>query len=159
MLEVGRVSRPHGLRGQVVLEMVSNRRERLEKGAVLSGRAGDLRVEHAVAAPGSGGRRRFIVSFAGVDDRAAAEALRGEVLRGEPIDDPDAWWVHDLVGAQVVTPSGTGLGRVEAVEDNPASDLLVLDSGVLVPLRFVVRRERGLLTAELPEGLVESQAV
>ncbi len=46
-------------------------------------------------------------------------------------------WVHELVGAEVVLPDGTAVGAVEAVQDNPAHELLVLDSGALVPVVFV----------------------
>lgn len=157
VLEIGRVVRAHGLHGQVVVEMLSNRKERWEKGAAFLSEAGFLRVERAVAVPSSNGRQRFIVTFAGVVDRSAAELLRGQSLRGEPIEDPGAWWVHELVGSEVVTQGGVRLGRVEALQENPASDLLVLDGGELIPLRFVTVRQPGLLTVELPEGLIESQ--
>jgi hypothetical protein len=48
------------------------------------------------------------------------------------------------------------LGTVEGVEANPASDLLVLDGGVLIPLRFVVASEPGVrITVEVPDGLLD----
>jgi 16S rRNA processing protein RimM len=80
------------------------------------------------------------------------------VLRAEaPADtDPDDLWVHELVGAAVVEADGTERGVVEAVQDNPASDLLVLDSGALVPLRFVTGRDpEGRVVVEVPAGLFE----
>ena len=49
--------------------------------------------------------------------------------------------------------SGVELGTVEAVEANPASDLLVLDGERLVPLTFVVEHEPGVLIADPPDGL------
>jgi 16S rRNA processing protein RimM len=101
-------------------------------------------------------KHRWIVSFVGIGDRTAAEGLVGAVLRAEPIDDPDALWVHELIGCEVVDVDGVLRGRVEAVEQNPASDLLVLDSGALVPLRFLVdgpaaRR----LVVDVPTGLFD----
>lgn len=73
----------------------------------------------------------------GVSDRVGAEALAGAILLAEAItDDPAGYWVHDLVGAEVVDVAGTVRGTVVTVLANPASDLLELDSGPLVPLRF-----------------------
>jgi 16S rRNA processing protein RimM len=68
--------------------------------------------------------------------------------------------VHELVGALVrdIGPSAQGeVGRVAAVEANPASDLLVLESGALIPTRFVVRLDAAahVVEVELPEGLLE----
>jgi ribosomal 30S subunit maturation factor RimM len=63
--------------------------------------------------------------------------------------------VDELLGATVVSAAGDTLGRITAVEANPASDLLVLDTGVLVPTRFVVGGiVDATVTVELPEGLV-----
>ena len=76
--------------------------------------------------------------FEGVHDRDAADALRNVVLLGEPIDDPDELWVHELIGATVIDQYGTARGTVTRLVENPASDLLELDSGTLVPAQFVV---------------------
>lgn len=97
---------------------------------------------------------RWIVHFAGTDDRTAAEALHGAVVEAEPLDDPDVLWAHDLVGARVSTTEGRHVGTVVAVEANPAADLLVLDSGALVPVGFVVDSDEGEVTIDPPTGLV-----
>jgi 16S rRNA processing protein RimM len=47
------------------------------------------------------------------------------------------------------------LGGVIAVEANPASDLLVLDGGGLIPLRFVVEHAPGHLVVDIPAGLLD----
>jgi 16S rRNA processing protein RimM len=75
----------------------------------------------------------------------------------EPLsDDPDELWVHALIGKQVVETDGTRRGVVESVQANPASDLLVLDSGALVPLRFMIsRNESDELVVDVPDGLFE----
>ncbi len=102
-------------------------------------------------------QHRWIVAFAGIDDRPAAEALHGRVLRAEPLEDADALWVHELIGAEVVTPDGRSWGRVESVEANPAHDLLVLDDGTLVPEVFVTD-STGLparIVIDPPEGLLD----
>jgi 16S rRNA processing protein RimM len=154
-LEIGRVVRPHGLRGQVVVELGTNRTERMAPGAGLRGPAGELQVRRATPQAPVGGKDRWLVSFYGVDTREGAEALRGAVLTAPPLPDPDAWWVHDLIGAEVVDLAGTTIGIVEAVEANPASDLLVLSEGPLIPLRFITDRGGGRLVADLPPGLLE----
>jgi len=97
-----------------------------------------------------------VVRFEGVDRLEAAEALRGTVLWAEPIEVEGALWVHELVGAEVRTTDGRELGRIEAVEPNPASDLLVLTGGALVPVRFVVEhRPNEVVVVDVPDGLVD----
>ena len=123
---------------------------RLEPGSLLT--AGHRTLRIAASRPFG---RRFLVTFDGVADRAAAESLRGVVLLAEAIEVPGALWVHEMVGAEVVDASGRQLGRVVAVEANPASDLLVLEGGALVPLRFVVHHAPGHLVVEVPAGLVD----
>lgn len=150
MLDVGRIVKPHGLRGDVIVELFTNRTERLAPGTSLSTADGPLVVDRS--SPHHG---RWIVHFEGVVGIDAAEALRGVVLSAEPLDDPNALWVHELVGAEVVGIDGTAYGRVEAVEANPASDLLVLDGGGLVPLRFVVSHEDARIVIDPPAGLLD----
>jgi 16S rRNA processing protein RimM len=151
LLDVGRVVKPHGLGGEVVVERWSDLDDRLAPGSVLSSDVGELTV--ASSRPHQG---RHLVRFEGVAGHSAAEALRGVVLRAHPVERPGTLWVHELVGAQVVDAAGRVLGTVAAVEANPASDLLVLDSGALIPLRFVTAHEAGVrVTVDVPEGLVE----
>lgn len=151
LLEIGRVGRPHGTGGEVAVTLVSNRPERLAPGSELQTDAGTLRV--LAARPHN---QRHLVAFAGVVDRSQAEALRGLVLRAAPIDDPAETWVHELIGARVVDQHGTDRGPVASVVANPASDLLELTDGALVPMRFVVAsvpRER--IEVDVPDGLFE----
>jgi 16S rRNA processing protein RimM len=155
-LEVGFVARAHGLRGEVVVELVTNRPERVAPGAVLGLADGrSLSVERSGRLGGPGGRDRFIVAFAGIADRPGADRLRALTLYAPPLEEDDTLWVHALIGAEVVDAAGVRRGRVEAVEENPASDLLVLDTGALVPLRFVVAHDAGRVTVETPEGLFD----
>jgi 16S rRNA processing protein RimM len=144
----------HGLRGEVVVELVTDVVARLAPGSRLE--AGDDTLVVEAARPHQG---RFIVAFEGVVSREGADALRGCSLRAEPLDDPEALWVHELIGAAVSLVDGTPCGVVTAVQANPADDLLVLDSGHLVPVRFVVGwaddglRERVII--DPPEGLFD----
>jgi len=151
MLEIGRITRPHGVRGELVVRLVSNRGERLDPGSVLSSPRGPLRVVSARPHKGD-----WLVRFAEVADRSRAEQLCGLMLSAEPVDDPDELWVHELVGATVRDQHGLDRGRVRAVVANPASDLLELDSGALVPARFVVSHLAGIrVDVDVPEGLFD----
>ena len=150
LLEVGRISRPHGLGGDVYVDLTTDRTERLDPGSRLWCRGEWLTVNHAARQP-----QRWLVRFEGITDRTAAERLAGARLHAEPIDDPDALWVHHLVGAEVVELDGAARGRCVAVIDNPAADLLELDSGALVPVTFVVGFADGVVTIDPPEGLFE----
>ena len=151
LLEIGRVGRPHGTGGEVTVTLVSNRPERLAPGSELQTDVGTLRV--AAVRPHN---QRHLVTFAGIDDRDKAEALRGLVLRAAPIADADELWVHELIGARVVEVSGTDRGRVASVVANPAGDLLELVDGTLVPLRFVVDSVPGeRIEVDVPDGLFE----
>jgi 16S rRNA processing protein RimM len=156
-LEVGRVGRAHGLRGEVAVTFLSDRSERTEIGATFVASSKAVADRTLVVATARPHQDRWLVRFEGIDDRTAAESLRGCVLHADqlPARDGDELWVHDLVGAEVVDRAGTGLGRVAAVEANPAHDLLVLDSGPLVPVTFVVEHEPGRIVVEVPDGLLE----
>jgi 16S rRNA processing protein RimM len=152
LLEVGRIVKPHGLRGDVIVALSTNRRERVAVGAALTDGSGRTYVVDR-SSPHQG---RFIVTFHGVNSIEAADGLRDTTLFAEPIDDPEALWIHDLIGARVEDAAGTVLGTVEGVQANPASDLLVLEDGGLIPLRFVVDLDPGVrVTVDVPDGLLD----
>ena len=152
LLEVGRITKAFGVRGEVLVALTSDRTSRLDPGSVLTTDRGDLTVVSAARH-----QDRWIVQFEGFHDRDAAETWRGTVLRAEPFheDDTDTLWVHELVGASVVLADGSAVGTVTSVEANPASDLLVLDGGALVPVVFVVDHAPGRVTIDPPEGLFD----
>jgi 16S rRNA processing protein RimM len=158
LLEVGHVVRPHGLDGDVIVELITDQLERLDPGTALLVDSGSLSV--VASRPH---QHRFIVRFDGIADRAAADRLRGAVLRAEPLDVPGALWAHEVIGRVVVLPDGQICGRVEAVQANPADDLLVLDTGPLVPVALVVGWDRPpevtdadrRLVIDPPEGLLD----
>lgn len=150
-LEIGRILKPHGLTGEAVVELSTNVPGRLAPGASFVTDVRPLVVQSVRPHQG-----RHLVRFEGVRDRAGAESLRGLVLRAKPVAIEGALWVHELVGARALDVGGRALGRVVAVEPNPASDLLVLDTGALVPLRFVTGLDPGReVIVDAPEGLVE----
>jgi len=104
----------------------------------------------------------WVIRFVGVEDVYAAEALRGATLTAPFLDpgldgaaDHDTIWVHDLIGCEVRDVHGTALGTVVAVDANPAHDMLVLDSGPLLPMPFVVEHSPGRVVVDLPDGLLD----
>jgi 16S rRNA processing protein RimM len=150
LLEVGRIARAHGLRGELVVELITDRHERVAPGSRLFTDRGEFVV--LASRPHLG---RYIVAVDGCVDRTSAEAMAGLTLRAEPLEDPDALWAHDVIGTTVVERDGTARGNVVSVQANPAHDLLVLDSGALVPIVFVVSSEGGITTIDAPAGLFE----
>jgi 16S rRNA processing protein RimM len=158
MLEIGRITKAHGLGGEVVVDLVTNRPGRLDAGQRLTVRcmgATTAAGEELVIRASRPFQHRHLVYFEGVSTRSAAERLRGALLLAPAVEDSDALFVHELIGAEVVDLTGTSHGIVTAVEANPASDLLVGESGWLVPLRFVVARRNSQLVVDGPEGLFE----
>lgn len=173
---VGRVLRPHGVRGEVVVEVASDNPERFVKGAELllmaPGQAGEASPESA--------RRRLtidtvrphrgvlLVGFAGIEDRDAADAVRGElaVPAGEVPEAPEGTWYHfQLLGCRVIDRAAGDLGEVvDLLEDGGGLLLVVAGEGRRVPVPFVERFLVGVdvaarrIEVALPEGLIEACA-
>jgi 16S rRNA processing protein RimM len=136
-----------------VVQLWTDQLSRLSPGSALVSARGVL----TVASSKPFGEERFIVQFEGVEGRTAAEQLRGVELEAEPVEVPGVLWVHELEGATVCDATGTELGRVKAVEANPASDLLVLESGGLIPAIFITSHDPAARTVhvDIPDGLLD----
>jgi len=154
LLEVGHIRRAHGLRGDVFVQLLSDSDARVAPGSEFFADGERMVVESSRVA--SNGRR--IVKFDRIADRTAAEQYANRALRGRPIDDPDALWVHEMIGRRVVEADGTDRGRCVSVLANPAADLLELDNGALVPSNFVVSLDEDTITVETPDGLFDLDA-
>lgn len=158
LMEVGRIGRAHGVHGELYVELLTDRTERLAVGARLL--AGDQWL--TVAASRRAGER-WLVRFEQITDRTAAERHVGLRVSAEPLppraDEGDGLYVHQLIGALVVGVDGTEHGRCVSVLANPANDLLELESGALVPVVFVQRLEGEGDTRRViidpPEGLFD----
>jgi 16S rRNA processing protein RimM len=173
-LTVGRVVRAHGLSGEVVVEI------RTDDPAARFAPGNTLRAKGSPKGAGSDGPERtfvvddvrehggrLLVRLAGVDDRDAADALRGSLFLIDsdelpPIDEPDTYYDHQLEGLRVRTTTGTDVGVVVEVLHTAAGELLAVkrDSDeVLVP--FVgaivtsVSLDDGSLEIDPPEGLLD----
>ncbi len=150
LLEIGRISRPHGLRGEVVVVPITDLRDRFVVGARYDSRKGPMVI--TAVRPF---QHRWLVCFEGCTTREQAEALAGTVLLAEPREDEGELFVHQLIGRQVVDQHGANHGAVTAVEANPAADLLVLANGALVPLNFMVALNGDIIEVDVPAGLFD----
>lgn len=159
LLAVGRISRAHGIRGEVSVHKLTEVEHRFAPGSA-------LRLEDGRTLTVQSSRphqQQLLVKFEEVADRTQAEALRGEVLLISAEESPDppggAFWIHQVVGLEVVTEGGRSLGRIREVEGNPANDLWVTESGALIPaIRDVVASvdlEAGRVTIKEIPGLLE----
>ncbi len=152
LLLVGHVRKAHGLKGEVVVRLSTNRDERVAKGARMI--VGDTELTVKSSRPKDAD---FLVTFVGVTTREQADELRGSELHAEPLDDPDELWVHELIGCRVVDQDGVDRGEIAAVQANPASDLLVLDSELLIPTVFVIDADvdAAVVNVDVPDGLFD----
>lgn len=156
LLEIGRIARPHGLSGEVLVDLVTNVPERMAAGSELVARDAAGREVTVKVVASRAHQRRLLVSLEHVLDREEAERLKGATLFAEALESTEeTLFVHELIGCELVESSGRSRGKVVSVQANPASDLLVGEEGWLVPLRFVVRRGEGVIVVDGPEGLFE----
>jgi len=133
LVTVGRVGRPHGLDGSVVVERPSENEELFAPGATL---LADGREVTVVARKRSGGR--LVVKLDPALERGVELAIPRSALP-EPAD--GEFYVFQLVGLEVVEEGGRRLGTVEEVTPGVANDVLELDSGVLLPMHEECVRE------------------
>ena len=129
-LVVGRITRPHGVRGEVSVTVHTDEPDRrFAVGSVLAtdpAEAGPLTVASVRWHTG-----RLLVNFAGITDRSQADSLRGIWLTLDSAEagssaDPDEFHDHELIGLAVVTVSGEPVGRVTDVRHH-GQDLLVIE--------------------------------
>lgn len=122
---VGKVIKPHGVRGELSILNRSDNPDRWTPGSVVFTEAGDT-LTVKVSRLHSG---RLLVGFEEVADREAAEQMRGVVLvvpQSWLPELPDGqWWPYQLEGCRVTTEAGRDLGVVTEVIPNPANDLWV----------------------------------
>jgi len=150
-LEVGGIEKPHGVRGDVVVALTTTEKSRVAVDSVLY-----VNGEPFLITASRPHQHRWIVKFDVINDRSEAEKYARSLLFAPKMAyDEEELWVHELIGCDVVDQNGKVQGRVTAVQENPASDLLVLDSGALVPLVFVQSHEQSVIHVEVPEGLFE----
>lgn len=169
MVLVGLVARPHGVRGDVVVNPETDFvEERFGVGATLWTRvAGE--VKRLTVARASLAGRRPVVGFDGVFDIPGAERLAGAELRITedlvmPLA-PGSYYLHQLVGCRVETTGGELVGEVARVDGGTGASVLVVvgpRGEVLVPLAASVCEtidvEARVIRIAALEGLLEVNA-
>jgi 16S rRNA processing protein RimM len=163
---VGRIGRPHGVRGEVTVEVRTDDPElRFVPGAVLRtdpAERGPITIAGVHWHSGT-----LLLRLEGVDSREAAEAVRNTELLVDvadlpEIEDPDSYYDHQLVGLTVRMPDGTELGEVTVIR-HESQDLLIVrrpEGGELL-IPFVsaivptVDLDGGFVVVDPPEGLLE----
>ncbi len=165
-LIVAKVTEPHGMNGWVKLANLSDNPDRFRPGCTFliqleQGDYHELTLEQVREAPGS-----FRAKFAGVEDRDAADDLKGKDLliteeeAGELVEE-DAYWEHQILGLRVMTSAGDTLGEVAEILYTPANEVYVVrgERQYLIPaIRDVVVEvdlERGVMIIEPLPGLLE----
>jgi 16S rRNA processing protein RimM len=165
-LVVGRIGRPHGVRGEVSVEVRTDSPElRFAPGAVLRtdpADVGPLTVEYTHWHSG-----RLLLALSGVEDRNRAEELRNVLLLvdvpdDERPDDEEEYYDHQLIGLIARTRDGEAIGTVTEVLHLPSQDLLALrvdGREVLVPFVAAIVPEidlsAGMLRIDAPPGLLD----
>lgn len=158
-IEIGRIARAHGIRGEVVIVTHDPASSVLDDVEIVWVNGVEKRV-----AEKRGTHRGWLVRFEGIATRNDAEVLRGQVVEVERdalgLDDDDIL-LDDLIGCQVKLVDGTPWGTIHAV-DSGMQDLLVIHDGELerlLPLvdEFVkaIDLPAGIVTVDPPEGLPE----
>jgi 16S rRNA processing protein RimM len=163
---VGRIGRPHGVRGEVTVEVRTDDPDlRFVPGAVLRtdpAERGPITIAGVHWHSGT-----LLLRLEGVDSREAAEAVRNTELLVDvadlpEIEDPDSFYDHQLVGLSARLPDDSVLGEVIAVR-HEAQDLLVVrrpeGGDVLIPFVSAivptVDLDGGFIVVDPPEGLLE----
>jgi 16S rRNA processing protein RimM len=163
---VGRIGRPHGVRGEVTVEVRTDDPDlRFVPGAVLRTdppERGPITIAGVHWHSGT-----LLLRLEGVDSREAAEAVRNTelvvpVAELPEIEDPDSYYDHQLVGLTARLPDDAVLGEVTAIL-HEAQDLLVVrrvEGGeVLIPFVAAivptVDLDGGFVVVDPPEGLLD----
>ncbi|HEX2144194.1 MAG TPA: ribosome maturation factor RimM [Glycomyces sp.] len=163
-LVVGRIVRPHGLRGEVVVEVRTDDPEtRFQPGVEYSTKNGPMK---AVTVRWHQGRP--MIGFEGVTDRNRSETLRGIVLSVEVADeeleaDDDEFHDQVLIGLAVFDREAGEVGTVSRVDHGAEYETLVVKRKGRTPalIPFVadmvdeVDLEAGTIKVDLPPGLLE----
>ncbi len=171
-LVIGRVAKSHGIRGEIVVDVRTDSPElRFADGAVLTGRRPREQQSRTYTVAASRNHSgRLLVRLAGVDDRTAADELRGTLFLidsadVEPSADPDEFYDHELEGLAVRTVGGEDVGTIAEVLHAPGGELLSVKAGdgreILIPFVTAIVPHvdvaGGVVTVDPPDGLLDPE--
>jgi 16S rRNA processing protein RimM len=171
-LTVGRVVKAHGVTGEVVVEVRTDDPEmRFAPGTILRAKRSDHGERNYVVETVRAHGSRLLVRLEGVDDRDAADALRGSLFVIDsadlpPLDEPDTYYDHQLEGLLVRTTAGRDIGTVAEVLHTAAGELLAVNRAeageLLVPFVSAivtsVSLDSRIVEIDPPEGLLELES-
>lgn len=164
---VGLVVKAHGLRGEVVVEELSDVNGRFADGREVMLLGADGAFDRETISRVGGYKGRLLVGFVGCDDRDRAESWRGREIHVRRDDVPPApegeFYYFQLIGCDCTDVEAADLGRVQSVIEDGGGLLLEVERDgrkLLIPfVKSYVRRvdvERGEIDLELPPGLLET---
>jgi 16S rRNA processing protein RimM len=158
-VEIGRIARAHGIRGEVVIATHDPGSDLLDRQSTLWIGGVAREVVRVRSTP-----RGWLVQLAGVATRNDAEALRGQVVEVDraalELDEDDVL-LDDLVGCRVQRVDGTPWGTIAAIEGGMQDRLVIHDGDIERQLPLVdefvtdIDLEAGVVTVDPPEGLPE----
>ena len=163
-LAVGRLRRPHGVRGEMQMDLFTDFPERLQQGTILF-----LGERHTPVSIRSQRMHRevMLIAFEEYPDRTAVEVLRNQMvyIKSEALPElPEGeYYRHELLGLQVFTEGGVKLGEIEEILETGANDVLLIRTETLdeLLLPFIdevvlaIDLEAGTFTVHLLPGLIE----
>ena len=187
LLIIGHIARAHGVNGEVAVHVRTDEPEaRFVPGAVLTTEISSKVRTAPEDGPAPAGAVRFeipkklvietirphqdklLITFEGILDRDTADAMKGVLLCVDsdefaPLDDPDEFRDHELVGLAVVDTTGQKLGEVLRIDHAAASDLIVMKRAqggtALIPfVRQIVPQvdvAGGRVVVDPPDGLLD----
>ena len=168
LISVGKIVRPHGIRGEVKVSPLTDWPERFHAFRnlylVSEGEHGEWVEIEKVKIQGN----RIVLKFSGIDDRNRAESIRGFILKIDEKDCPPLpegyFRIDQLIGLSVKTLGGESVGILVDVLRMPAQDVYVVDAQgkeLLIPAvkDFIkdVDLERGIVLIEPIDGLLDAK--
>jgi 16S rRNA processing protein RimM len=169
-LLLGEVLRPHGIRGELRMKIMTDHPERIPE-------LEQVYLGKDPASPNATGygvermridRQYGLLKLEGIDDRNQADLLRGlfvmvDLEHAVPLEEGEVY-LYQLIGLNVSTEAGEALGVLTDVLETGANDVYVVDSPqygeVLIPATdetiLDMDVEAGTMTVNLPDGLLPS---
>ena len=162
---IGKISKAHGIRGELKLIPYSGDSKSItrHKSLTLITAANEILPSRTIKKCRAGGKAA-IVLLEGINNRNQSEELTGcGVLVAKtalPRLQEEEFYLHELEGVEVKTVEGAHVGVVDAFFDNGSQDILVVKQGkqeFLIPLipGMITQRDNSCLTIAPPPGLLE----
>lgn len=172
-LIIGEILRPHGVKGELRLRIMTDYPERLVskevKTVYLGTRVSDRRAQEHTVKSARFHKDYLLVTLKGISNRNDADPLRGLYVMvtlddAVPLED-DEYYVHEIIGLRVVTEGGRELGNIHSVVETGANDVYDVRGGefgkLLLPAHdetiIEIDFDTETVTMSLPEGLLPDE--